>query len=339
MICLSARHAVSVAMLVSASALAGCATTSAKVPDIAYDDPPVEIAATLLPEPPKLVEVVTIPEPLPLPGQLKPVADGRASSPEPADPRRRIGNANTAARVQPARDDFLNAIQQYPWAEGALYQVYTAPGQVTDIALQAGEQLVGPGPVAAGDTVRWIIGDTVSGSGAAARVHILVKPTRPDIATNLVINTDRRTYHLELRAGASTYMASVSWTYPHDQLIALRSANAAAATAAPFARGIDIAALNFRYRIEGDSVPWRPVRAFDDGRQVFIEFPVGIAQGEMPPLFVTGVTGDAELVNYRVRGRYMVVDRLFAAAELRLGDMRSERRVRIERSDGREKQR
>ena len=26
--------------------------------------------------------------------------------------------------------------------------------------------------------------------------------------------------------------------------------------------------------------------------------------------------GDAELVNYRVQGRYMVVDRLFAAAEL-----------------------
>jgi hypothetical protein len=33
---------------------------------------------------------------------------------------------------------------------------------------------------------------------ARARVHILVKPTRPDIRTNLVINTDRRTYHIEL---------------------------------------------------------------------------------------------------------------------------------------------
>ena len=336
MICLSARRAVSAAMLFSASALAGCATTSTKVPDITYDDPPVEIAATLAPEPPRAVEVVTIPEPLPLPGQLKAVEDS-AAPPEPADPRRRVGNANTAARVQPVRDGFLNAIQQYPWAEGALYQVYTSPGQVTDIALQGGEQLVGPGPVAAGDTVRWIIGDTVSGSGPTARVHILVKPTRPDIATNLVINTDRRTYHLELRATPETYMASVSWTYPRDQLIALRSANAAAATATPVAAGVDIAALNFRYRIEGNRVPWKPVRAFDDGRQVFIEFPAGIAQGEMPPLFVTGAAGDAELVNYRVRGRYMVVDRLFAAAELRLSDKRSERRVRIERRDGREK--
>ncbi|MEZ5656893.1 MAG: P-type conjugative transfer protein TrbG [Sphingobium sp.] len=319
-------------LLVCATALAGCATTSAKLPNISYDDPSSEIAATLAPDPPRPVELIAIPEPLPLPGQLKPIGLAE-QSPEPTDPRKRIGAANDAARVQPMRDGFLNAIQQYPWADGALYQVYTAPGQVTDIALQEGEQLVGPGPVAAGDTVRWIIGDTVSGSGAAARVHILVKPTRPDIATNLVINTDRRSYHLELRATPETYMASVSWIYPQDELIALRNRNAVAASAAPVATGVDLSALNFRYRIEGDRVPWKPVRAFDDGRQVFIEFPAGIAQGEMPPLFVTRAAGDAELVNYRVRGRYMVVDRLFAAAELRLGDKRTERSVRIVRTD------
>ncbi|GEC16312.1 P-type conjugative transfer protein TrbG [Nitrobacter winogradskyi] len=325
------RRAASAALLVSATALAGCATTSARSPAITYDDPPAEIAATLAPEAPRAVEVVTIPEPLPLPGQLMPLPDTRRP-PEPTDPRQRVGAANAAARVQPVRDGFLNAIQQYPWTDGALYQVYTAPGQVTDIALQEGEQLVGPGPVAAGDTVRWIIGDTISGSGPTARVHILVKPTRPDLTTNLVINTDRRTYHLELRATSSTYMASVSWTYPQDALIALQGRNAAAA---PVASGIDLSTLNFRYRIDGDRAPWRPARAFDDGRQVFIEFPAGISQGEMPPLFVSGASGEAELVNYRVQGRYMVVDRLFAAAELRLGDRRSAQRVQIVRTDGR----
>ena len=322
----------SLALALVASALSACASTSPRLPEIAYDDPPREIAAMPAPATPRPVEVVAIPEPLPLPGQLKPVAESR-TTPEPADPRKRIGAANDAARVQPVRDGFLNAIQQYPWADGALYQVYTAPGQVTDIALQEGERLVGPGPVAAGDTVRWIIGDTLSGNGASARVHILVKPTRPDIATNLVINTDRRSYHLELRATPATYMASVSWIYPQDELIALRNRNAVAAFAAPVATAVDVSALNFRYRIEGDRVPWKPLRAFDDGRQVFIEFPAGIAQGEMPPLFVMVAAGDAELVNYRVRGRYMVVDRLFAAAELRLGDKRTERSVRIVRTD------
>ncbi|QMW21610.1 P-type conjugative transfer protein TrbG [Sandaracinobacteroides saxicola] len=332
------RRAGSAALLASAVTLAGCATTSASPAVNTYDEPPVEIAATPAPEPVRQVEVVAIPEPLPLPGQLRPVTD-RPLAAEPFDPRQRVGAANAAARVQPVRAGFINAIQQYPWTEGALYQVYAAPGQVTDIALQEGEQLVGPGPVAAGDTVRWIIGDTISGSGPATRVHILVKPTRPDLSTNLVINTDRRSYHLELRATPATYMASVSWTYPQDQLIALRSAHAAAQSAAPVATGIDPAALNFRYLIEGDRASWRPARAFDDGRQVFIEFPVGIAQGEMPPLFVTGPAGDAELVNYRVRGRYMVVDRLFAAAELSLGDRRSKQRVRILRDDSRERRR
>ncbi len=42
-------------------------------------------------------------------------------------------------------------------------------------------------------------------------------------------------------------------------------------------------------------------------------------QGEMPPLWVIGAEGGAELVNYRVRGNHIIVDRLFAAAELRLG--------------------
>jgi type IV secretion system protein TrbG len=56
----------------------------------------------------------------------------------------------------------------------------------------------------------------------------------------------------------------------------------------------------------------------------------------MPPLFIIGPEGKtSELVNYRVRGNHMIVDRLFAAAELRLGDGNSERRVRIVRIDGR----
>ena len=249
----------------------------------------------------------------------------------PGDPKVQVGRANDAARVQPERATFLNAIQKYAWADGALFQIYTAPGQVTDIALQEGEELVGPGPVAAGDTVRWIIGDTMSGAGASRRVHILVKPTRPDIMTNLVINTNRRTYHLELRATPATYMAGVSWSYPQDELIALRAAEAERARVAPVAGGIDFAALNFAYRITGDKMAWRPQRVFDDGRQIFVEFAASVGVGEMPPLFILGKKNAAELVNYRVQGRYMIVDRLFDRAELRLGSGRAARAVRIER--------
>ncbi len=102
--------------------------------------------------------------------------------------------------MQPTRAGYLNAVQVYPFSDGALYQLYAALGQVTDISLEPGEQLVGSGPVAAGDTVRWIIGDTGSGSGPTKRVHILVKPSRADLLTNLVINTDRRARSRSARA-------------------------------------------------------------------------------------------------------------------------------------------
>jgi len=317
--------------LLSSVMLSACNTF--KPPQISYDDPTAE-PAVLEVEPPKPVQVVEIPKLLPLPGQLKPIV-GQRSAPEQRDPKQRVDLANAAARVQPTRAGYINAVQVYPFAEGALYQVYAAPGEVTDIALQDGEQLVGSGPVAAGDTVRWIIGDTESGESKTKKVHILVKPTRPDLITNLVINTDRHTYHLELRSTEKTYMASVSWIYPQDELIALRRHNVEADAAAPVESALDINSLHFRYSIEGDNPPWRPVRAFDDGAKVYIEFPAGIAQGEMPPLFIVGPEGKtSELVNYRVRGNHMIVDRLFAAAELRLGDSASERRVRIVRTNG-----
>jgi type IV secretion system protein VirB9 len=75
-----------------------------------------------------------------------------------------------------------------------------------------------------------------------------------------------------------------------------------------------------------------PARAFDDGKKVYIEFPRRIDQGEAPPLFIVGADGGNELVNYRMRGNYYIVDRLFAAAELRLGTD-PQQVVRISRSD------
>ena len=326
------RSASLAALLISASALAGCAGHTPP-PEISYDDAAPAIIAA---DPPKPVQVVELPKPLPLPGQLKPVGKDGKPTPELPDPAARVNEANAAARMQPIRNGFINSMQVYPFVDGALYQVYASPGQITDISLQPGEQLVGSGPVAAGDTVRWIIGDTESGTGAGKQVHILVKPTRPELMTNLVINTDRRTYHMELRSTEKTYMASVSWQYPQDQLIALSRQNLAADAQQPIANGIDLSRINFRYEVSGDRAPWRPLRAFDDGRQVFIEFPRGIGQGEMPPLFVVGPEGDtSELVNYRVRGNYMIVDRLFAAAELRFGAAKDQKRVRIARTDGR----
>jgi P-type conjugative transfer protein TrbG len=235
--------------------------------------------------------------------------------------------ANKAALREPVKSGFLNAVQVYPYSEGALFRLFAAPERVSDIALQPGETLTS---VAAGDTVRWTVGDTTSGSGEGRRTHILVKPFASGLSTNLVITTDRRVYHVQLTSTPSTAMTSIRWTYPLDELQALARRRDEADAAKTVSSVIAIEQLQFNYRISGDAPAWRPIRAFDDGRQTWIEFPADLGTGEAPPFFVIGAEGEAELVNYRVAGRYYVVDRLFARAELRLG-AKKQKIVRITR--------
>jgi P-type conjugative transfer protein TrbG len=254
-----------------------------------------------------------------------PVAPARASAPVQANA---VATANSRATIEPVVQGFVNAAQVFPFSDGALYHVITAPERVTDIALQPGESLVS---VASGDTARWIIGDTTSGTGPEKRTHILVKPFSSGLATNLVIATDRRTYHVTLSSTGRTALTALSWTYPQDALLAVKRAAAEAQAAAPVAAGIAVEALNFNYVLSGDHPAWRPLRAFDDGRQTFVEFSATLVVGEAPPLFLVDRKGEAQLVNYRVNGRFYVVDRIFDVAELRLG-MKRQQIVRISRT-------
>ena len=319
------RFAHSILLLsVSALTLAAC-DVKTPPPAIAYDSAAFK-PAVAEPEPSKPVEIVQIPEPLPLPGQLKPHPGSKT---DPRPPTDRVNAANKAALREPTRAGYVNAVQVYPFTEGALYRLYASPEEVSDIALQPGETLTA---ISAGDTVRWVVGDTTSGSGTGKQVHVLVKPFAPGLKSNLVITTDRRSYHLELESTDQTYMAALSWTYAQDGLIALQKQNDRAEAVAPIASGLSLGNLQFRYAITGDSPPWRPLRAFDDGSKVYIEFPARIDQGEAPPLFVVGADGGNELVNYRVHGNYYIVDRLFAAAELRFGQD-PQKVVRISRTD------
>src|SRR5690606_10340072 len=123
----------------SAMTLAGCATAP-KPPQISYD--------ASVPALPALPAVVTdqTPRPLHVPPAWT-VARGGTTS---GTPTGRVENANAAARVEPHREGYYNAIQMYPWSEGALYQIYTSVGQITNISLEPGESLTGGGPIAAG---------------------------------------------------------------------------------------------------------------------------------------------------------------------------------------------
>ena len=340
-------RALALTLIISSAALSGCSHLSkSSVPDFTLDEAVFE-PAIIQPEENESTNAPTKPETViverftavPLPGQMKLRETYIPRAHHGGKPHEVIDAANAGAKVGPNPDAYVNAIQVYPFTKGALYQVFTAPEQVTDIALGSGERLIS---VSAGDTENWILGDTLSGEGDTEQVHILVKPIKSGLTTNLIITTSERVYHAELTSYRETYMAAVSWRYPRRGLVSLSKSGVSKTGSASFTgantavpsraipMGLSVDALKFRYEIEGDTPHWRPLRAFDDGRKVYIQFPARIDQGEAPPLFVVSSEGETQIVNYRVKGRYYVVDRLFARAELRLGE-KDQQVVRIDR--------
>jgi len=264
-------------------------------------------------------------------------APGAGSSPAPAPATHRhrprtlrplpgagyVRAADQAARSFPTPDAYINATLYYDYEAGRLYEVQTSPHFLTAIMLRPGEKLIAK---AAGDTVRWVLGETVQGAGADQQVVVLLKPIRGGLRTNVVLTTDQRTYLIEASSrDGGTYTSAVSWNYPQEQMQALaaqRTADDARAQAVA-APALAIDQLHFGYKIEtrgGRPPRWMPLRAFDDGTKTYIQFPINMAATDAPPLFLVGPHDTAELVNYRYQGGYYVVDRLFDVAELRLGD-------------------
>ncbi|HWU49736.1 MAG TPA: P-type conjugative transfer protein TrbG [Asticcacaulis sp.] len=235
--------------------------------------------------------------------------------------------ATKASTLGPDAGAFIKAMAVYPFHDGDIYRLFTAPNRVSDIVLQPGETLISIG---AGDTVSWTIGDTHSGEGGGRQVHILVRPQRAGLTTNLVITTSLRTYRIELSSVAHTAMAAISWRYADRELMAIKETNPSLisdrvapspkVSTQPKAPTIEaLARLNFNYSLSGDHPAWRPLHVFDNGEKVFIQFPDSSVSADIPPLFEIGDDGKPQLVNYRVVGSTYVVDHLIRAAELRLG--------------------
>ncbi|OJU08069.1 MAG: P-type conjugative transfer protein TrbG [Caulobacterales bacterium 68-7] len=258
------------------------------------------------------VSVVTTPRPQP----LAPLPGASA-----------VRAANAAARSYPHADSYLNATLFYDYEVGRLYQVQTSPRFLTAIMLRPGEKLLAK---AAGDTVRWVLGETAQGIGPNQQAVVLIKPMRGGLRTNIVLTTDQRTYLIEAASReGTTYTSAVSWTYPVEEMQALAAAQAAASAVEAqkatvvVAPALAIDQLHFGYQVQplkGKAPRWQPLRVFDDGAKTYIQFPVNMASTDAPPLFLVGPGASAELVNYRYVNGYYVVDRLIDVAELRLGE-------------------
>ena len=248
------------------------------------------------------------------------VAPKRAGAP----PQQVVADANRKAAQAPDERSYFNAIVQYSYEPGTLYQVFAAPMRITDIALEPGERILGQ--PASGDVVRWLLAIGKSMDHGLEQAHVYLKPTRADLETNLAINTDRRSYLLELHSYPDTYMAAVVWRYPEDELTRLAAQTSELVehqrSSAPV---VSLDQLNFNYTIQVTSgTPvWTPLQCFDDGRRTFIRFPQAMVVREAPALFVLR-DKETQLVNYRVKGDTYVIDRLIDSAELRVGQQDQE---------------
>lgn len=213
----------------------------------------------------------------------------------------------------------------FPYGE-AVPRVTCRPFRVTDLRLAPGEEILG---IHAGDTTRWTFEPSESIARGQSVKHVIIKPSTAGISTNLVINTNRRTYNLDLTAtDGDKYLPSVAFSYPDGSESGDLNKLFVSGGSSSFAGGEKSKALNtsnlftrYTLKVAGNKkLDWLPLAVFDDGTKTYINMPGNIS--EAPALYIC-LDGKDTLVNYRVSdGRYYVVDRLFDKAYLKLGAKR-----------------
>jgi len=216
--------------------------------------------------------------------------------------------------------------------------VTCAPLRACDIELEPGE-IITSTPLA-GDAVRWKVSKMVSGAGDSRITHVVVKPLDVNLETNVIIPTDKRTYHIRLYSSANEadYVNRVGFYYPQDMTAEWDESKRLAdkeATAkdklvvADMPSSLSVDQLDFSYRVEGDNVAFKPTRVFNEGTHVYIQMPAAMKSAEAPILLLMDKSGAPELVNYRPKDDYYIVDKLFDRAMLVIGTGSSQSKVTI----------
>jgi P-type conjugative transfer protein TrbG len=211
----------------------------------------------------------------------------------------------------------------------AMPPIVCAPERLTTILLEAGEKVQSQ-PVM-GDTLRWDYQLMVAGEGPTARTSLVIKPKRPDVSTDLVIATNRRSYQLQLVSKAAEHLSQVEFSYP-------LAANwieyqAEQAKAEEQRKQNTVAELqgkaNFAYNVKSPQhAPFTPRAVYDDGHQTFLKMPPEAKSWDTAVLQTAGPNG-CEIVNYRVNGDTWTIDRLFTSAELVSGTGKRAMRLSI----------
>lgn len=237
-----------------------------------------------------------------------------------------------AGDLQPVND---RGVLRYPYGHSTP-EITCAPEHICTIRLRAGEKIIN---VALGDSARWMATPAKTGSGDTETPLVIVKPTNVDISTNMLVTTTAHTYTLVLHsvARAERYDAVVGYYWPEETVQdwsqqAAEKAQADADTVADMPN-LSVDKLNFNYAVTSRSSQdaFNPVRVFDDGSHVYLQMPETMRSLEAPALVVLGADGKEQLVNYRLKNGYYVVDRLFDKAALLIGVGSEQSKVVVEK--------
>jgi type IV secretion system protein VirB9 len=204
------------------------------------------------------------------------------------------------------------------------------------VELEPGEKIIGEPHI--GDSVRWEIAPTASGSGPDSTPILIIKPRISGLDTTMVVPTDRRAYYIRLQSKPAEYVARVAFTYPEDHnrqwqgFLAKQHEQEQQEKTHRVAElpNNAIENLYWKYAIKGGSSSTRPVHVLDDGVKTYIQMPEEAVHRELPVLVVKTPDG-SEMVNYRVKGNIYIVDRLFDRAALLLGVGKHQTKVEIVR--------
>jgi type IV secretion system protein VirB9 len=233
-----------------------------------------------------------------------------------------------------------------PDADGSVKYLFGAtlptlictPAHMCAVRFQPGESVEA---ISFGDSTRWKYSLSQFGNGNARTEVVAVKPLESGLVTNMVVTTDRRVYTILLKAARKEWMPFISFHYPDDdeKALALQLAQRQKAEySSTLSNGMNVANLDFGFRIGGDNVPWKPIRAYSDGAKTYIEF--ASLGNEAPALVELGDEGgifsdpETKVVNYRLVGKRYVVDGVPKLIGLISGVGNNQKKVTIERTGG-----
>lgn len=223
-------------------------------------------------------------------------------------------HAHAPGYVAPTTENLVGSNVVFDFNENMQYQIRTKIGYLTDIMLRSGETVQG---VVAGDTERWKI--TVATVNNVA--HVYIKPLESNIETNLIVNTNNRSYRFIVSSGDVfddvVSFKNVPATRAEMQAHEARVEKKKETSVKP---NIRKANQNYEYRkIKNISSRNLPTVVFDDGLKTYISIPEDNRQ-ELPVVYNSTNKKKMNLVNYRIKDGYMVVDSVMAEITLAFGE-------------------